>query len=72
MDHLLDLHEEEVPKKDWIEELKNRRMDYCGGTVAKAEDITWEQIEPALPKAGLAGMRGFQRPGLGRNGALAA
>ena len=59
VDHLLDLHKEVVPTKNWHEELKNRRLDYCGGTVAKAEDITWEQIEPALPKAGLAGCVDF-------------
>lgn len=40
---------------DWEELLKKRRIDYCGDEVSSPEPLTWRQIEPGLPRAGLAG-----------------
>jgi hypothetical protein len=40
---------------DWEQLLKKRRIDYCGDEVGSPEQLTWRQIEPGLPRAGLAG-----------------
>ena len=47
--------EVKMPGTDWADYLATRKMSYEGEAVAKAEDLTLEQIAPALPPKGLAG-----------------
>ena len=44
-----------VPRPDWPTVLQRSKTDYCGGIVVKAVEMTWAQVEPALPPAGMAG-----------------
>jgi len=39
----------------WEEALKKRRVDYNGSEAQAPEHLTWNQIQPGLPRAGLAG-----------------
>ena len=41
-------------EKEWSEYLKARVAGYEGGVVAKAQELTWEQTEKALPPAGMS------------------
>ena len=43
-----------VEAKRWQDYLGKRKLDYDGRMVAKAENLTWKQVEPALPKKGQA------------------
>ena len=44
-----------VPRPDWPTVLQRSELGYCGGVVVKAVEMTWAQVEPALPHAGMAG-----------------
>ena len=44
----------QVECKEWQKYLGKRKLDYSGRMVAKAEELTWKQVEPALPKVGQA------------------
>jgi hypothetical protein len=44
-----------VPTKDWAAHLANQRLSYEGEVMSYPQEVTWEQIEPALPPAGVAG-----------------
>ena len=35
--------------KHWEDELRRKRIDYCGHMVPQSVAVTWKQIEPALP-----------------------
>ena len=35
--------------KNWEDELRKKRIDYCGHMVSQSVAVTWKQIEPALP-----------------------
>jgi hypothetical protein len=52
--------------KIWLEVLRKHRMSYDGKIVAKAMDLTWAQIEPALPPKKLAGKVGVEDLAEGR------
>ncbi len=39
---------------DWSEDLTATGLSYTGEEVCTAEEVTYEQIEPALPPAGVA------------------
>ena len=41
-------------RKDWAEYLKGKVANYDGGVVAKARELTWEQVEKGLPPIGLS------------------
>ena len=44
----------QVECKEWQKYLGKRKLDYLGRMVVKAEELTWKQVEPALPKVGQA------------------
>ena len=39
----------------WSALLARRKLSYNGKVVVKAKDVTFEQVEPALPSKGVAG-----------------
>ena len=41
-------------KKEWPEYLRGRVAGYEGGVMAKAQELTWEQVEQALPPLGMS------------------
>ena len=41
----------------WEEALKKRRVDYNGSEAQARESLTWEQIQPGVPRPGLAECR---------------
>jgi len=44
-----------TPNRDWAEILSASRMSYDGDVVAKAQELTLEQVLPALPPLGIGG-----------------
>ena len=44
----------QIETKHWREYLGKRKMDYSDRMVAGAEELSWRQVEPALPKEGQA------------------
>lgn len=53
-DVLLGGNSVQFSSRAWEAEMHNLRMDYDGVSVAKAMDLTLEQVIPALPAPGLA------------------
>jgi hypothetical protein len=47
--HMVSLPENSIPKKDWDEATEGTRLSYIGQVVERAVELTWEQLEPALP-----------------------
>ena len=56
VDHLLHkvlyfvcLEDSSIPNNDWETHISSKRMSYSGEAVLTAQDVTWAQLEPALP-----------------------
>lgn len=47
--HMVSPPETSIPKKAWDEATESTRLSYTGQVVERAVELTWEQLEPALP-----------------------
>ena len=55
VDQFLGADEAVISDKDWKQVLASKRLSCGGEVVSKAEEVTLEQILPALPPPGIAG-----------------
>jgi len=49
--YFLELPDGKVPAEDWGEKLKATQFSYEAGASARAEKVSWAQVEPKLPPA---------------------